>query len=75
MTSGHLVPTYAKCMLYGLGNMFPIENVYSAGKVGKANSFSLVLFSVASVRFPSDGFSMGNVGIHCNVFDKIWRNL
>lgn len=35
VTSTHMIPTLAKCMLYGLGALFPIENIYSAAKVGR----------------------------------------
>jgi hypothetical protein len=35
VTTTQLVPALAKCLLYGLGGIFPIENSYSAAKVGK----------------------------------------
>lgn len=35
VSSNQLVPTLAKVMLYGLGPQFPIENIYSASKLGK----------------------------------------
>ena len=35
VTTTQLVPALAKCLLYGLGGIFPIENIYSATKVGK----------------------------------------
>ena len=44
VTTTQLVPALAKCLLYGLGGIFPIENIYSATKVGKFgfNGFQLV---------------------------------
>lgn len=35
VTTTQLVPALAKCLLYGLGGIFPLENIYSATKVGK----------------------------------------
>lgn len=35
MTTTQLVPALAKVLLYGLGGVFSIENVYSATKIGK----------------------------------------
>ena len=35
VTTTQLVPGLAKVMLYGLGGVFPIENIYSATKVGE----------------------------------------
>lgn len=29
------MPALAKVLLYGLGEVFPIENIYSATKIGK----------------------------------------
>nr|BAJ22814.1 eyes absent [Cladonema radiatum] len=42
VTSAHMIPTLAKCMLYGLGSFFPIENIYSATKVGKETCFQRI---------------------------------
>lgn len=42
VSSSHLIPTLAKSMLYGLGSLFPIENIYSAAKVGKESCFHRV---------------------------------
>ena len=39
VTTTQLVPALAKCLLYGLGGIFPLENIYSATKVGKVSSF------------------------------------
>lgn len=35
VTTTQLVPALAKVMLFGLGGIFPIENIYSATKVGE----------------------------------------
>lgn len=35
VTTTQLVPALAKVLLYGLGEVFPIENIYSATKIGK----------------------------------------
>lgn len=35
VTTTQLVPALAKVLLYGLGGVFSIENVYSATKIGK----------------------------------------
>lgn len=34
VTTTQLVPALAKVMLFGLGQIFPIENIYSATKLG-----------------------------------------
>lgn len=39
VTTTQLVPALAKVLLYGLGDVFPIENIYSATKIG--NRFGL----------------------------------
>lgn len=35
VTTTQLVPALAKTLLFGLGNVFPVENIYSASKIGK----------------------------------------
>ena len=35
VTTTQLIPALAKVLLYGLGSVFPIENIYSATKTGK----------------------------------------
>jgi hypothetical protein len=35
VTTTQLVPALAKVLLFGLGHVFPIENIYSATKIGK----------------------------------------
>lgn len=38
VTTTQLIPALAKVLLYGLGIVFPIENIYSATKIGKSCS-------------------------------------
>lgn len=35
VTTTQLVPALAKVLLFGFGQIFPIENIYSANKIGK----------------------------------------
>jgi hypothetical protein len=35
VTTTQLIPALAKVLLYSLGGAFPIENIYSATKIGK----------------------------------------
>jgi hypothetical protein len=35
VTTTQLVPALAKVLLFNLGGVFPIENIYSATKTGK----------------------------------------
>uniref|UniRef100_A0A8C9JKG0 Eyes absent homolog n=1 Tax=Panthera tigris altaica TaxID=74533 RepID=A0A8C9JKG0_PANTA len=37
VTTTQLIPALAKVLLYGLGSVFPIENIYSATKTGREN--------------------------------------
>lgn len=37
VTTTQLIPALAKVLLYGLGSVFPIENIYSATKTGKGS--------------------------------------
>lgn len=34
VTTTQLVPALAKVLLYGLGDVFPVNNIYSATKIG-----------------------------------------
>lgn len=43
VTTTQLVPALAKILLYGLGGVFPIENVYSATKIGKDTCFERIV--------------------------------
>nr|CAG5897215.1 unnamed protein product [Menidia menidia] len=43
VTTTQLVPAVAKVLLYGLGDVFPIENIYSATKIGKESCFERVV--------------------------------
>ena len=40
VTTTQLVPALAKVLLYGLGGVFNIENVYSATKIGESDNKS-----------------------------------
>ncbi|CAO2580105.1 Eyes absent homolog 1 [Lemmus lemmus] len=40
VTTTQLIPALAKVLLYGLGIVFPIENIYSATKIGEHFTFS-----------------------------------
>ncbi|CRK87447.1 CLUMA_CG001248, isoform A [Clunio marinus] len=43
VTTTQLVPALAKVMLFGLGGVFPIENIYSAAKIGKESCFERIV--------------------------------
>ncbi|XP_078396474.1 protein phosphatase EYA1 isoform X17 [Cetorhinus maximus] len=43
VTTTQLIPALAKVLLYGLGIVFPIENVYSATKIGKESCFERII--------------------------------
>lgn len=38
VTTTQLIPALAKVLLYSLGSVFPIENIYSATKIGKTRA-------------------------------------
>ncbi len=42
VTTTQLVPALAKLLLYGLGGVFDIENIYSATKIGKESCFERI---------------------------------
>lgn len=50
VTTTQLIPALAKVLLFGLGGVFPIENIYSATKIG--NYFCLKLFSSSNLTIP-----------------------
>ncbi|XP_065167004.1 eyes absent homolog 2 isoform X2 [Atheta coriaria] len=43
VTTTQLVPALAKALLFGLGNVFPIDNIYSATKIGKESCFERIV--------------------------------
>ncbi|GFN97308.1 eyes absent homolog 1 [Plakobranchus ocellatus] len=43
VTTTQLVPALAKVLLYGLGGVFNIENIYSATKIGKESCFERIV--------------------------------
>lgn len=55
VTTTQLIPALAKVLLYGLGIVFPIENIYSATKIGELLSFGFAMDSSPS------GFKMKGI--------------
>ncbi|KAM9779118.1 eyes absent homolog 4 isoform X1 [Syngnathus typhle] len=43
VTTTQLIPALAKILLYSLGSVFPIENIYSATKIGKESCFERIV--------------------------------
>ncbi|XP_050015442.1 eyes absent homolog 4 isoform X4 [Alexandromys fortis] len=43
VTTTQLIPALAKILLYSLGGAFPIENIYSATKIGKESCFERIM--------------------------------
>ncbi|XP_012273894.1 eyes absent homolog 4 isoform X2 [Orussus abietinus] len=43
VTTNQLIPTLSKALLFGIGGMFPVENIYSAAKIGKESCFGRVI--------------------------------
>ncbi|XP_062865620.1 eyes absent homolog 3 isoform X2 [Trichomycterus rosablanca] len=43
VTTTQLVPALAKVLLYGLGDVFPVDNIYSATKIGKESCFERIV--------------------------------
>ena len=43
VTTTQLVPAIAKTVLYNLGTVFDIDNVYSATKIGKESCFERII--------------------------------
>nr|XP_033795236.1 eyes absent homolog 4 isoform X13 [Geotrypetes seraphini] len=43
VTTTQLIPALAKVLLYSLGGAFPIENIYSATKIGKESCFERII--------------------------------
>lgn len=53
VTNTQLVPALSKVMLFGLSGVFPIENIYSATKIGETtlmNPKSLTLTQISNVK-------------------------
>ena len=42
VTTCQLVPTLSKILLYGLGPVFDVENIYSATKIGRESCFERI---------------------------------
>ncbi|XP_066461786.1 eyes absent homolog 4 isoform X10 [Eleutherodactylus coqui] len=43
VTTTQLIPALSKVLLYSLGGVFPIENIYSATKIGKESCFQRIM--------------------------------
>uniref|UniRef100_A0A8C5GBF2 Eyes absent homolog n=1 Tax=Gouania willdenowi TaxID=441366 RepID=A0A8C5GBF2_GOUWI len=43
VTTTQLIPAMAKVLLYSLGSVFPVENIYSATKIGKESCFERIM--------------------------------
>ncbi|XP_073527378.1 protein phosphatase EYA4 isoform X10 [Phyllobates terribilis] len=43
VTTTQLIPALSKILLYSLGGVFPIENIYSATKIGKESCFERII--------------------------------
>ncbi|XP_044746150.1 eyes absent homolog 2 isoform X3 [Coccinella septempunctata] len=43
VTTTQLIPALAKVLLFGLGGVFPIDNIYSATKIGKESCFERIV--------------------------------
>uniref|UniRef100_A0A8C9U5Y2 Eyes absent homolog n=1 Tax=Scleropages formosus TaxID=113540 RepID=A0A8C9U5Y2_SCLFO len=43
VTTTQLIPALAKVLLHSLGSVFPIENIYSATKIGKESCFERIM--------------------------------
>ncbi|XP_018585928.1 protein phosphatase EYA4 isoform X4 [Scleropages formosus] len=43
VTTTQLIPALAKVLLHSLGSVFPIENIYSATKIGKESCFERIV--------------------------------
>ncbi|KAM8832787.1 protein phosphatase EYA4 isoform 1-T1 [Spinachia spinachia] len=51
VTTTQLIPALAKVLLYSLGSVFPVENIYSATKIGEAQtSHDVMLMEMMSGR-------------------------
>jgi len=42
VTTMPLVPALSKILLYGLGNVFDVENIYSSTKIGRESCFERI---------------------------------
>lgn len=61
VTTTQLVPALAKVLLYGLGGVFNIENIYSATKIGKSSAVPPFPHIIESVALEGDGVEAGVV--------------
>ena len=64
VTTTQLVPALAKVLLYGLGEVFPIENIYSATKIDKADT---LVYSTIDVKTKQYTNNISPKGILCGL--------
>lgn len=60
VTTTQLVPALAKVLLFGLGGVFPIENIYSATKTGNVSIYNFLIQATYFVLIFS--FRDGEIG-------------
>lgn len=44
VTNNQLVAAFAKILLFGLGQIFPVENIYSTNKIGKLHLIYAMIY-------------------------------
>lgn len=72
VTTTQLIPALAKVLLYSLGGAFPIENIYSATKIGKKIIVSSILTTLHyQYFFASNGWIPSHFPDSCGVSYKI----
>lgn len=60
VTTTQLVPALAKTLLFGLGNVFPVENIYSASKIGK-----YIIIALKNYHISTNNKYSCNIFINC----------
>ena len=65
VTTTQLIPALAKVLLYGLGIVFPIENIYSATKIGK---YGILYVMLEMCDLNPLGLSLSNVSVNISPF-------
>jgi len=65
VTTTQLVPALAKVLLYGLGDVFPIENIYSATKIGNPFGLPKIKIQTPHVIPKPDGPHLQNTKGEC----------
>lgn len=68
VTTTQLVPALAKVLLYGLGEVFPIENIYSATKIGnRLYIYNTAAMSLALSEASNNEHSVKKMYLYLNV--------